>query len=131
MESRRGSLRFGLFVLFVAVLSNLAEYYLGHSRIENGRLVLAGVPSFGGMSGVGFGLFGYLWVKSRLEPRLGLEMPSQSVLLMVGWFVLCWLGAFGAIANVAHTAGLLLGLLLAAAPSWWRWLRHGDAQLDV
>jgi GlpG protein len=131
MEARRGTVRFLLFVLVVAVLSNLAQYYLGHSRFENGRFVPSGAPNFGGMSGVLYGVFGYLWAKSRLEPRLGLTMSRESVLVMMGWFVLCWLGVLGSIANVAHTAGLLLGLAIAAAPSWWRWLRHGDAQLDV
>src|SRR5207244_2703343 len=98
MEARRGTLRFLLFVLFVAVLSNLAEYYLGRSTVENGRLLLAGTPRFGGMSGVGFGLFGYLWAKSRMEPRLGLSMPTETVVLMMGWFVLCLLGVLGAVA---------------------------------
>jgi GlpG protein len=125
MEARRGMLRFLLFVLFVAVLSNLAQYYLGHSRFKNGEFLPDGGPNFGGLSGVGFGIFGYLWAKSRLEPRLGLDISSDKVLVMMGWYVLCWLGVFGAVANVAHTAGLLLGLGIAAAPPWWRWLRHG------
>jgi GlpG protein len=131
IETRRGTLRFLLLVLVLAVASNLCEYYLGRSTIQNGRLILKGAPLFGGLSGVIFGLFGYAWAKSRLEPKLGLVITRESVLFMLAWFVLCVLGVFGPIANVAHGSGLLLGLAIGAAPTLWRRLRRGGDQLDV
>jgi GlpG protein len=129
VESRRGSIRFLLLVLFLAIGSNLAQYYLGHTTFENGQLIPSGSPSFGGMSGVVYGLFGYAWMKSRYEPRLGLTMPNETVFIMIGWFILCLLGIIGAVANGAHAAGLVLGVIIGAAPTLWHWLR-GD-QLDV
>ena len=31
--------------------------------------------------------------------------------MMIGWFVLCWAGALGHVANGAHTAGLAAGIV--------------------
>lgn len=98
IEMRRGSWRLALMVLFIAVTSNLAQYYY------NG-------PAFGGMSGVDFGLFGYLWMKSRYEPESGFYMPPQTVFLMIAWMVYCYFGQMS-IANTAHTVGLIAGCLL-------------------
>ncbi len=130
VESRRGSIRMGLLVLILAVASNLAEYYLGHPSIANGWILFQSSPQFGGMSGVLFGLFGYAWMKSRFEPRLGLNLPRETVYLMLVWFFLCLLGVIPGIANGAHAGGLLLGLLIGYAPTFWHWLR-GGGQVDV
>ena len=51
IEIRRGSLRYVGLVLFCAVVSNYAQN------------VITG-PGFGGMSGVGYGLFGYIFIKA-------------------------------------------------------------------
>ena len=61
-------------VLVTAVVSNLTQYYVGGSSIEGFRPVIAGSSFFGGLSGVVYGLFGYVWVKSRREPRTGLTV---------------------------------------------------------
>jgi GlpG protein len=126
VESRRGSLRFAVLVLVLAVASNLAQYYLGHPTIENGWPHFRGTPNFGGMSGVLYGLFGYMWMKSRYEPQLGLFMPRETVMLMTVWFFLCLFGFLGPVANVAHAAGWLLGMLIGYAPTFWRRLRGRD-----
>lgn len=99
IEQRQGSPRFGLLVGVIAVLSNLAQFYW------------AG-PWFGGMSGVVYGLLGYAWMQGRLYPRSGLVLHPQIVLMMLIWFVICWLGIIGKIANMAHTVGLVTGLAL-------------------
>jgi GlpG protein len=119
MEARRGWWRYGLFVVVVGVCSNLVQYYLG-PQLADGRLEFDGGPAFGGMSGVLYGVFGYVWMKSRFEPDLGLSMTNETVLILMGWFVLCWLGVLGDIANGAHTGGLVLGLLVGAAPALWK-----------
>src|SRR5262249_30799680 len=77
-------------------------------------------PLFGGMSGVVYGLFGYVWMKSRYEPGLGLAMSPNTVFIMVGWFFLCLFGAVGAVANVAHGVGLLAGMAIGCAPQLWK-----------
>ena len=98
LERRHGSLFFTGLVLTIAVASNLLQYFL------------AG-PFFGGMSGVVYGLFGYIWLYGRLEPRSGFFIDPTSVTLMIVWFFLCMTGMMGPIANAAHGAGLGLGLL--------------------
>ena len=73
-----------------------------------------------GMSGIGYGTFGYIWIKSRLDPRSGLMMSDQMVLMLLAWFVLCFAGVFGSIANWAHAGGLACGTLWAYLSSLQR-----------
>lgn len=87
-----------LFVLTVGVFSNIAEYVY-HPDIP-----------FGGMSGVVYGLLGYFWIQGRFNPRFGMRLHKAIVVMMLVWFVVCWLGLVGNIANMAHTVGLLLGM---------------------
>jgi GlpG protein len=96
IEGRQGHIRFALLVLGLAAGSNIAQYaYAG--------------PSFGGMSGVVYGLFGYIWLRGRFDPASGLFMDRQNVILMVVWFVACFTGLVGPVANGAHAAGVILG----------------------
>lgn len=104
IEFRRGSWRYALIVLAVAIPSNVGQY------------VWSG-PTFGGMSGVVFGLFGYIWMKSRFEPESGFFIHPNVVFLMIGWFFLCMTGFVGEIANVAHGGGLVMGMLMGGAPA--------------
>ena len=107
IEARRGSGRLLALVLFLAVTSNTVQF------------LWAG-PGFGGMSGVIFGLFGYAWIKSRFDPASGIHMSSQNVAMMLFWLVLCMTGRIGSIANGAHVAGLLGGIIVAFVPLAWR-----------
>ncbi len=103
IENLKGRLFFGVFVLALATFSNVAQY------------VISG-PGFGGMSGVVYGLFGYIWVKSKREPWSGFLIDQQTVWLMMAWFALCFTGWFGPIANFAHGGGLALGLAAGLIP---------------
>jgi GlpG protein len=116
IEMRRGSWRYLLLVLVLAASSNLAQYYLGGISWEAGHFVNHPNPLSGGMSGVIYGLFGYVWMKMRFEPSLGLGFTPNTVFWMIGWLFLCMTGAIGSIANTAHVAGLLLGMLIGVAP---------------
>jgi GlpG protein len=107
IESRRGSLRFLLMVIAIAVGSNVLQF------------VFAG-PWFLGLSGVVFGLFGYVWVKGKLDPGDGLGISSNNAMWMLVWFGACWFGLVGRIANWAHTGGLVLGVLFGALSALWR-----------
>ncbi|MFL6112215.1 MAG: rhomboid family intramembrane serine protease, partial [Catenulispora sp.] len=80
VEIRRGSGRLLFMTLAIAVTSNLAQFYLGH--VNYGRatgLLLRFNPAFGGMSGVVYGLFGYVWMKARFQPDLGLTIHRNDV----------------------------------------------------
>lgn len=107
LEQLRGTVRFAFLVLTIAVLSNVAQY------ISSG-------PTFGGMSGVVFGLFGYAWMKSRYDPGLGIYVPPNLVLFMIAFMFLCMTGMIGNIANAAHTVGLVTGIVIGVAPVVWR-----------
>src|SRR5438270_1230375 len=90
----------GLIILFAAG-STAAEYALFEGGV--------------GLSGVGYGLFGMLWVLSRRDPRFAGAVDGETVALFLGWFVFCCVTtATGTwkIANVAHAAGFVLGILL-------------------
>lgn len=110
IETRRGTWAMLGIALATAAISNLAQF------------VWAG-PSFGGMSGVGFGLFGYIWMKSRFDPAAGIYCPPDLVVQFLIWLVLCMTGAIGQIANAAHVGGMLVGMVIAYAPVLWRKLR--------
>ncbi len=97
VEVTKGS-RFVLaFAAVVGTASNLAQY------------LLTGSPFFGGMSGVLYGLFGYVWMQGKYNPRFGITLTQHTVVIMLGWFALCWSGLLGPIANWAHTGGLVMG----------------------
>jgi GlpG protein len=112
-------------VLVVAVVSNLCQYFIGNLRWEESGFALEWGPDFGGLSGVLYGLVGYRWARGHWEPESGLGLPPQALTLLLLWFFACWTNLLGPVANVAHTAGLLLGLAIGSAPAAWRALRGG------
>lgn len=99
VEIRQRSPHLGLLIGIMAILSNLSQYFWTGT-------------GFGGMSGVVYGLLGYVWIQGRLNPRGGLELHPQIAVMMLIWFIICWLGIIGNVANMAHTVGLLAGLSL-------------------
>ncbi len=114
IEYRHGSLRFALMVLTIAAASNLSEFYVDLDLSFSAFPIrLESNPFFGGMSGVVFGLFGYIWIKGRIDPASGFFLPRNTVILMMVWFFLCMTGLVGNIANMAHGVGLITGFALA------------------
>jgi GlpG protein len=102
IEARKGSLFLLVMVVFIACTSNVAQLYWSHSFL------------FGGMSGVLYGLFGYVWIKGRRDPLFcDVRLSPGLVAMMMGWLVACWTGFLGPIANTAHLAGLVMGVVLA------------------
>jgi len=98
-EQRKGSLFILVFTLVVGIAANIAQYLIGQSLF------------FGGMSGVLYGILGYLWMQGRYNPQFGVVLSKQTVITMLVWYVLCWTGLLGPIANWAHTVGLVLGMI--------------------
>ncbi len=70
---------------------------------------------FGGMSGVVYGLLGYLWIYGQVHPRSGLVLRREIVWLMLGWLVFCYVFLDDFVANEAHLFGLLSGCAIGAA----------------
>jgi GlpG protein len=103
MEWSRGSIRLLIFVVAVAVISNFAQYWWKD-------------PFFGGMSGVGYGQFGYLWMKSKYDPSAGIRLPPNLVFIFLLWLVICMTGLVGPIANAAHFIGLVAGMAIGYLP---------------
>jgi GlpG protein len=102
-EMLRKSWRLAGFVVGAAIFSNLAQY-LWHG------------PGFGGMSGVVYALFGYTWMKAHFEPNTKFRLNTGAVPTMLIWLFLCMTGALGPIANAAHLAGLVFGVVAGALP---------------
>jgi GlpG protein len=106
LEGRQGHLHFALLVAGLAAASNVAQYAV-HG------------PDFGGMSGVIYGLFGYIWIRGRLDPGSGLFIDPRTALIMIVWFFACMTGLLGQVANVAHGTGLILGSAYGFLSAKW------------
>ncbi|MDQ1350802.1 MAG: rhomboid protease GlpG [Acidobacteriota bacterium] len=98
VEVRQGSWFLGIFIAIVAIVSNLAQY-------------LVSSPYFGGMSGVVYGLLGYCWMKGKYDPGSKIYLHRVTIYMMIVWYFLCLTGLLGRMANAAHTAGLVIGVL--------------------
>ena len=56
-----------------------------------------GVPHlFGGISGVIFALFGYIWMKGLYEPEQGMILHPNNITMVLLWLALCMTGVDGA-----------------------------------
>jgi GlpG protein len=100
IEKKLGWWRFLSLVLTVALISNFGQY-------------LVSGPNFLGMSGVVYGLFGYAWVRGRMDPWSGLYLRPDVVVWMMLWFVACLAGWVQHVANAAHGFGLVVGAAVA------------------
>ena len=113
IEQRQTSKRMLILVSLIALLSNMAQF------IWSG-------PLFGGMSGVVYGLLGYMWAQGKFNPASGLWLDKNTTLMMLVWFIVCWMGLVGNIANMAHTIGLICGVILGVfySPHFFRILKN-------
>jgi GlpG protein len=113
LEARMSRAKLCLLIVILAVVSNVAQYLMSG-------------PYFLGFSGVVVGLAGFIWVRQKCAPWEGYTV-HKSTLLFLLFFVLAMfaievitflLHVFSVIqviphiANTAHIAGGLLGLLL-------------------
>ena len=115
IEKRRGSIKFLGIVLVIAGLSNAAQFWFS-GQMFHGHWI--GNPHFGGMSGVAYGLFGYSWIKGRLDESSGFDVPQQMVTMMLIWYFLCVFEVIPHVANWCHGVGLATGVMLAAIGTW-------------
>ena len=104
VERVYGHLRTTLLIFFFAVGSSALDFALAAGGV--------------GLSGVGYGLFGLLYVLSHHDERFKDSLDGRTVSLFVGWFLVCiftTLTHVFSVANVAHASGALLGVLLGYA----------------
>ncbi len=109
VERWLGTPRYALFVLVLAIGSNLLQGLMPES--------LHGSPLFGGISGVLYGFFGYVWVRSSMNPTLGISIPMPIAMIFVGIIVLGLAGVFPGLhlAHLAHLGGLIIGAVMGFA----------------
>jgi GlpG protein len=108
IEYRRDTRTLALLVFLTAIASNVGQHLYNISFV--------GHPvNFGGMSGVVYGLFGYVWMKGQYEPEQGMILHPSSVQMMLFWLVICMFGFIGNVANAAHAVGLVAGILCGLA----------------
>ena len=102
IEAVQSSLSMFLNVVLLGVFSNTVQYIYGGSIY------------FGGMSGVVYGLFGYIVMWQVFDPAKKLSLPWNLVFfLLITLFIVSALG-FDNIADAAHIGGFVTGLLLGA-----------------
>ena len=103
IEVKQSSLQFLLVVVFISLISNTAQFLTNYQS------------NFGGMSGVVYGLLGYVWVWQWIYPREGLRMQQSMFVFFIVALVLMGIMAPSLIATPAHVGGLLAGVVIGVA----------------
>lgn len=116
IELFRGPVRMAIFTLLSAAASNLGQFAWSLHNSD--------MPSvfIGGMSGVDYALFGYVWMQRMFNPRSRFMLSEMTILVMIGWLFLCMtpLSFVANVANAAHVVGLVVGLALGAGDAFVR-----------
>jgi GlpG protein len=102
IEKAQSSVALLAVVLVLGILSNTVQYLYG------------GGNNFGGMSGVVYGLFAYIWMWQLFDPRKGLALPGSLIVFMLLSLVAMTALNLRIIANEAHLGGFLAGILYGA-----------------
>jgi GlpG protein len=116
VEGRRGSMFLLLLVLALAICSNLGQAF--ELSLTNPR------SQFGGMSGVVYGIFGYMLIKTKFDSQETYLLSPTTIWIMIvsfGLFIArdfppfdqLLVGIIPKIANTAHAVGLFLGMAIA------------------
>ena len=106
IEARRGVGTLAMLVILVGLGSNLAQY------------AVTGRANFGGMSGVVYGLIGYVWMRGKYDRASGVFLDQRSLVISLVWLVACFTGMLGPVANWAHLSGLILGMAFGRIAAW-------------
>ncbi len=117
-------------VYWLLILGGAVEERCG-ARVTVGLIVLTAVASAAlehalfaggvGLSGVGYGLFGFCWVCARRHVAFEDVMDAATARTFVVWFVICCVTTVTGVlevANAAHAGGWALGMLAGLAWSF-------------
>lgn len=105
IEAKQASWSMLILIIVLALVSNTAQY------------LYSGSIYFGGMSGVVYGLFAYIWMWQLFDPAKGLGLPANLVFFMLLALIILTMLGLDSIADTAHIAGLLCGVLYGAVVS--------------
>lgn len=99
IEIKQSTRRLITLFFFAAIISNTAQY-------------LVSSANFGGMSGVVYALFGYVWIYTKYKPNEGITMAPALFGVSLFWMAAGFFELLPMnIANTAHLTGLLSGLV--------------------
>jgi membrane associated rhomboid family serine protease/TPR repeat protein len=104
IEEQFGHLKTAALILLFAVGPNALEFGFSSGGI--------------GLSGVGYGLFGLLWILSQRDQRFSDAIDRRTIEIFVAWFFICILTTVTGlmpVANIAHGTGAALGVLTGFA----------------
>lgn len=107
IERYQSSFQLAMLTVGIALVSNAAQYWVSGA-------------SFGGLSGVIYGLIGYLWLYGLVNPKAGYQLRPAIVNFMLVWMVLGFTGLVGPVANTAHLSGLVAGCLIGVVFGFYR-----------
>ncbi len=99
IESAQSSILYFALVLFIAFFSNATQF------------LWTLTPNFGGLSGVVYGLLGYIWMWQVIMPYGRLRLPAAMIGVLLAALVLMEILASSWIASAAHAGGLFAGMV--------------------
>lgn len=111
LETRFGPWRTLAIVVLLAYASMMPEYVIGSYHRRRPVMIV-------GLSGVVYGLFGVVLIGRRWHNELRAVCDDPTVQILIGWFFLCIvLTQVGLmrVANIAHAAGFVFGMLYGLA----------------
>ena len=124
IEDTFGPIRTLLLAILLAMVASAAEY----AFLDGGI----------GLSGVGYGYFGLMWVLSTRDRRFEDAVDRNTITLFVVWFFVCIVTTLlkvMPIANLAHAAGCgmgaAIGFAIAASGPKRKWIAAADAVLAI
>ncbi len=107
IERAQSSLALAGTIVVLGLISNTVQYFYGGGDI-------GGATRFGGMSGVVYGLFAYIWMWQIVDPRKGLSLPASLIWFMLISLVVMTVLNLRIIANEAHLGGFMAGVAYGA-----------------
>lgn len=110
IESKTNAFLYLFVVLIIALVSNMAEFVIGLDPTDKVSVIRG--ANFGGMSGVVFGLFGFIWLRGKFDAASGMYIPPRLLVFLGIFQLICFLGILGPIANWAHVFGFITGALI-------------------
>ena len=113
LEPFFGSLRFVLMLALLACTSTMPSFL-----VSNWATPLDGQIGLVGLSGILYGLFGFLWVGRDYHPKFQEVCTPEVIQMLIACFFFCIVLTYleiMQIANVAHGVGCAMGALYAQA----------------